>query len=236
RLENENILLIEFDPQCNITEKFIPAQFLNRTNNIYDLIESENDPNIELSSTELKEAIFDFSDNFHFIPSSLKLGRADNWKSDELASLHNLLHNPFFTQNYSIIIIDVVPTIGNMLIIPLLASDYVIMPTQAEEMSIQGLQSSINILEKMKKINTELKLFGILVTMTQSNTNIQADEIKNIKDMSENLVFKTTIPRNISVQEAFKRAMFLDQHDMASPASIAYNSLFEEIVERLNNG
>lgn len=73
--------------------------------------------------------------------------------------------------NYDYILIDCMPSIGMMTFNALCAADSVIIPTQPEFLSAKGLEQLIGTIGKVKRhINPDLKIDGILMTMTDERT------------------------------------------------------------------
>ena len=73
---------------------------------------------------------------------------------------------------YDVIILDCTPSLGMLTINALAAADEIIIPVQAQFLSIKGLEQLIRTISKVKRqINPGLSIAGILVTMADMRTN-----------------------------------------------------------------
>ncbi len=62
------------------------------------------------------------------------------------------------------------PQIGTAMLNVMVASDSLIIPTQAEILSAKGLSELIKHYQVIKNVNKNLKIDGILITMDKENT------------------------------------------------------------------
>ena len=79
-------------------------------------------------------------------------------------------------KGYDSIIIDTCPSLGILTVNAFTASDRVIIPVQAELLSLVGLQQLSETLEAIRTYcNSSLVIDGILVTRYQSRTRLSKD-------------------------------------------------------------
>lgn len=138
-------------------------------------------------------------------------------------------------KHYDIVIIDTMPSAGTMMINAMIASDYVIIPTQAEYLSAHGL---VVLLEHIKLIkssmngNKSLEVLGILITMDSKNTKVSLDMKTMLKDsLGNNIrIFDTVIPRSIKVAEANLYYKTICEYLPFHAVSKAYEKLTNEIL------
>ena len=77
---------------------------------------------------------------------------------------------------YDYILIDCMPSLGVMTINALVAADKVLTPVQAAYLPVVGLQMLIKTISVVKKrLNKQLKVQGILITMVDYRTNYAKD-------------------------------------------------------------
>jgi chromosome partitioning protein len=84
----------------------------------------------------------------------------------------------------------------------LAAANWVLIPVQTEYYALEGMSQLMNSIKMVqKRINPNLKLFGIALTMYQKSTlcNTVVDEVR--KHFTTQ-VFNTVIPRNIDIAAA----------------------------------
>ena len=73
---------------------------------------------------------------------------------------------------YDVVIIDCMPSLGMITINALAASDEVLIPVEASYLPIKGLQQLLKTIGKVRKqINPKLQVGGILFTMVDAHTN-----------------------------------------------------------------
>ena len=105
----------------------------------------------------------------------------------------------------------------------LTASDGVLIPMQCEYYALEGLSSLIDTIEQIKMtVNPNLELFGLLRTMVDQRVNL-SDEVSEqlIKHFGDK-VFRTMVPRNVTLAEApsFGKPVLI--HDRKSRGAVAY--------------
>ena len=138
------IVLIDLDPQANLTQAL---GFLDEPEpSIYDMLRTASmgeEPNI-------KEAILS-SGELDVIPSALDLATAEL----ELVSVYGrekLLKKMLqpLSKQYDYIFIDCPPAIGMLTVNALVASDFVLMPLQAEYLPLKGVHAFMQTFNKIK--------------------------------------------------------------------------------------
>lgn len=139
--------------------------------------------------------------------------------------------------NYDYIIIDTLPSLSILSINALNACDRVLIPVQAQEYAVDGLQELLKSIKKTKRFNNpNIDVLGILITMVDARTNYNKDIADNIKQSFKDTpvpVFNTIIPRAISVEETTSAGCSIHAYDKKGTASQAYLDLVNEV---LNHG
>ena len=135
---------------------------------------------------------------------------------------------------YDYIVIDTPPALGILTINALTASDGVVVPTNADIFSLQGIDELYNTINTVKKYcNHELNLLGIVLNQYNSRTNLS----KRISEMlSENTtklntrIYNSYIRNCNAIREAaaFKESIF--DYAPNSNASIDLSNLIDEII------
>lgn len=138
---------------------------------------------------------------------------------------------------YDYIIIDTPPALGNLLFNALVASDYVIIPSEARPFALQGLDALNQTIQAVQQsVNPDLKILGILLIKFNTRTVLN----RNIKAMAETYaseigttVFKTGIREGISVAEAQMKQVSLIEYAHKSNPSIDYIKFTREVVQKI---
>ena len=186
---------------------------------------------------EVKDAIYKHKTGVYVLPTSLSL---DGYKKSDIDLLPDVVLE--VVDDYDYIIIDSPPTLGNIMINTLCASDSVIIPVQCEFFSLEGLVQFLKTIKLLKKTkNTKLSIKGILPTMYTSQNNLSKQVLSDLARHFGNKMFvdKTNtpivIPRNVRLAEApsFGRPVAL--YDIKSKGAIAYQKLASIILEKSND-
>lgn len=131
------------------------------------------------------------------------------------------------------VLIDCPPALGLLTINSLVSSDLLLVPVQAEYYAMEGLGQLLEVFRRVKQsINPKLSLLGIVVTMYDSRTSLSDQVVDQLRKHFGDLVFSTTIPRNVRLAEAPSYGKPISEHDKWSKGARAYKQLAKEVVER----
>ena len=127
-------------------------------------------------------------------------------------------------------IIDTPPSLGIFAINSLVASDYVLIPVQAEFFALEGLTQLMRVVELVNsRLAKNLKLLGLVMTMFNSRTRSSNEVLEDVrKHYSKNLL-KTVIPRNVTVTDSTMAGLPVVRYRKSAPASRSYTALVKEI-------
>lgn len=135
---------------------------------------------------------------------------------------------------YDYILIDCPPSLGLMTVNALTAADMVLIPIQAEFYALEGLSQLTKTVQAVKKrLNPELELLGILVTMYDGRTNLAVQVSEEVKKYFGKKVFKTMIPRAVKLSEAPSFGEPIVRYAPKSKGAAAYKSLCQEVLKRV---
>jgi len=219
--------LIDADPQANST-----------TGNGFDL------KNIQLSlydcmvnETPVSQVVLETeTPNLYLLPSHLDLVGAEI----ELINQPNreyILRNALEEQrgDYDFIIIDCSPSLGLITVNALTAADSVIIPVQCEYFALEGLGKLLNTIKIVQtRINADLQIEGILMTMYDGRLRLSNQVVEEIKNHFGNLVFNTIIHRNTKLGEAPSFGKPALMYDADSTGAVNYLNLAKEILQKHN--
>ena len=135
---------------------------------------------------------------------------------------------------YDFIIIDCMPSLGVMTINALVAADAVVVPVQAAYLPVVGLQMLIKTISVVKKrLNKQLSILGILITMVDYRTNYAKDVTAMLKEsygMSVG-VMESYIPFSVKVAEASAEGISIYRYAPKCKAAESFNKLTKEVLE-----
>lgn len=166
--------------------------------------------------------------------------------NSELFTLERELNNADFREEilvqlvdqvrplYDFILIDCMPQMGTALLNVFLCSDSVIIPTQTELLSANGLAELLKHIKRIQRNKApQLKIEGILINMDSAHTNTSKEVttyLKSAYGKSVN-IFKTSIPRSIKVAEASIHQQPICEYDPSNLAAVAYENLVKELLK-----
>ena len=224
-------LIIDLDPQGNTTTGLGVNKGEIKAS-IYDVLNGDS---------PIKKAIKKTSfDLLSIIPATINLAGIDyellekghndsEFKKNE--QLRNALSE--VKDNYDYIIIDCPPSLGVLTTNALVASDSVIIPVQCEFFALEGISQLLNtIIMTQTRLNPNLKIEGVLLTLLDSRTNLGLEVVEEVRKFFKDKVFNTIIPRLIRLVEAPSHGEPINEYDPTSRAAEAYTNLAKEVIER----
>lgn len=220
------VLVIDLDPQGNSSTGLGISHELRKTT-IYEVLHCAN-PLESINTTSIP--------NLSIITSNVNLSAAEvelvNAEDREFV-LKQIIET--ISQEYDHIIIDCPPSLGLLTINALSAADQVLIPMQCEFYALEGLSNLLKTIEIVqKRLNTNLRILGILLTMYDKRNKLTEDIEMDVRDCMKHLVFDTVIPRNVRISEAPSHGKPVMLYDHKCSGSIAYMHLAKEILERNN--
>ena len=137
---------------------------------------------------------------------------------------------------FDYIILDCPPSLGLITTNAFAAADSVIIPAQCEFYSLQGIMQILkSITMAQKKLNPNLDIEGVLLTMLDNRTNLGLEVVEEIKSYFKEKVFDTIIPRLVRLSEAPSHGKPIHAYDPRSRGTEAYINLAKEVIERNGN-
>lgn len=135
--------------------------------------------------------------------------------------------------NYDVILLDCCPSLGMLTINALAAADKVLIPVQAQFLSIKGLEQLMRTIAKVQKqINPGLSIAGILVTMADIRTNYTRDIIELLHSAYDGKlrIFDSIIPLSVRAAETSAEGKSIYLHDPVGKVAGAYAALTREVM------
>lgn len=138
---------------------------------------------------------------------------------------------------YDYIIIDTPPALGNLSYMSLVASDYVVIPTEPRPFALKGLGTLNNTIQSIKEsLNPDLKVLGILLIKYHNRTILNRDIKDMIEDTARDMntsVFNATIRDCIAVPEAETMRVPLIDYAKSSKPNIDYKAFTTELLKKV---
>lgn len=219
------VLLIDADPQANSTSG-VGIDPKGVANSIYDCLVGKVD--IAQATVETE------SPNMFLVPSQLDLVGAEIEfvdHPDRELKFRTLLKDVRY--EYDFILIDCSPSLGVITVNALTAADSVIIPVQCEYFALEGLGKLLNTIKIVQsRLNNELAIEGILLTMYDSRLRLSNQVVEEVKKHFQGLVFDTIIHRNTRLGEAPSVGKTIIMYDIESKGSINYLNLAKELLHK----
>lgn len=137
---------------------------------------------------------------------------------------------------YDFIILDCPPSLGFLTINAITSSDFVLIPLQCEYYALEGMTQLLNTLKAVKKrLNPDLKVIGIVLTMYDSRNNLSSQVEEEVRQHFKGTVFNTIIPRNVRLSEAPSHGKPIILYDPKSAGTQSYLKLAGEVISRGGN-
>ncbi len=218
-------LLVDADPQANATSGVGIDPKTVKTS-IYECLVNQVDPKDIIIQSE--------NPNLDIIPAHIDLVGAEI----EMISLPNREHRMHHAledlkKEYDFIIIDCSPSLGLITVNALTASDSVIVPVQCEYFALEGLGKLLNTIKIVQsRLNTNLIIEGILLTMFDSRLRLANQVVEEVKMHFQQMVFNTIIHRNTRLGEAPSHGETIIMHDASCKGSVNYLNLAREVLQK----
>ena len=219
----KKVLLVDMDPQAHLTAgSGISPYKLDIT--IYDVLKGE---------TKAAEAIITVNESLKLLPASINLAAAESDLLSEPGREY-LLREALagIRGEYDFILIDCPPSLGILTVNAFTAADKIIIPLQCEYFAMHGTRQLMQIVEKVQqRLNPDLRLAGVLITMLDRRNNIHSEIVEVIRGKFNHQVFNTAIRRNIALVESPSFGQDIFTYRPGSPGAKDYNNFVKELLK-----
>jgi chromosome partitioning protein len=217
------VLIVDTDPQASATTG--SGVTLGPTNGtVYEV----------LITPSLAEAYTIATDHgYRLLPASLELAGAELSLAGRIG--RELLLRTALTplrRQYDYILIDSPPSLGLFTVNALAAADTVLVPLQAHVFALQAMSQLEQTIELIRQLNPRLAIGGVLLTMIDRRTTVNALIEAEARERYGELVFLSTIPLNVKMVEAPAAGQPITRYAVDSAGALAYQALAKEVRER----
>lgn len=139
----------------------------------------------------------------------------------------------FVKNDYDYILIDCLSALGILVQNALAAATDVLIPTQAQFLSIKGLAQLLHTISQVRKgLNANLKLDGILFTIVEPRIVTSRALIEALRVQYQDYgVLQTVIPKTVRFQNASLNGVSIFQEDKNGKGSQAFEELVQEVMQ-----
>ena len=233
----KHVLLIDMDAQANCTSGLGFEKSPNES--LYPVLLGES-----ILEEKIKETDYDgvslIPSEFDLCAAEVELARMSfdagsgdpdhhlNWLKEALKPIVK-------RRRFDVVLIDCPPSLGKLTLSVLIAANSLLIPLQCEYYSLEGISSITGLMEQLKtsKVNKNLELIGVLMTMFDSRTNLSRMVVNEVREHFGDKVFRTVIPRATRVAESPSHGKPILYYDPYSAGSVAYETAAGELINRL---
>ena len=225
----KKILFIDLDSQSNLTS-----------------IITDTDPSIQEWETTLEDAfvggpefglpVFHVNDYIDIVPSDLDLSNFDKDVA-RVTGREYILADLLETvkANYDYILLDCPPALGLITYNALVASDYMVMVTNADGLSYRGLKMVASLYNEVtgnKRLNPQLEIVAAIVTRFEKN-NLSDLYLQKMKTELGDLLIEPVVRKSTKISQAgsFQRNIY--EYDPTGKATKDYQMVANELLQRI---
>ena len=221
-------LLLDLDPQANMTVHVDKRPDME-TDTLTSLLIDDKPLNDLIQGTSLE--------GLSVVPSDTSLAGVEQVLANRIGRetiLRQALANASAEERFDFVLFDCPPSLGVLSANALVAADYVVIPMQAEYLSLQGMAKLLEVIDLVQKqLNPELQIACVLPCMLDSRTNLSAEVLHEIEEHFGKLLTATKIRNNVKLAEApsFGRTIF--EHAPDSNGAKDYAAFGLEFLEMI---
>ena len=222
----KRVLMIDADPQTNLSISFIPDS--EEVPTLYNVFKGEK---------SIKDVQINIRDGLDLVPGDFDLCGADMEFFGKIGSL-NILSRAIkdVESDYDYVVIDTPPNLGCLTLNSLTAGDYTVVPLSMDSFALKSIRLLSDTLNSLKENGHEIKVAGVLLTKYSGRTNIDKILEKNVQDSADLLgttVFQHRIRQGVAVREAQLLKQDIFSYAPASNVAMDYDGFIHELLERI---
>ena len=136
-------------------------------------------------------------------------------------------------QEYNYVLIDTPPSLGILTLNALVAADSVLVPMQCEYYALEGLNSLLGTINKVKAaLRPALELEGLVLTMFDTRNRLSHEISEEVRKHFPEKVFRSVIPRSVRMSESPSHGLSVLEYEPKSSGADGYRALAAEIIAR----
>ena len=214
------VLVIDLDPQANLSIIF----GIDITNLPVSMSEILLDDNLGFEYAIHKKG------RLHIAPSTIRLALTQRQLQSITAGEFNLRDKlEQIKDDYDYIIIDTPPQLSTLLDSALYVCQEILIPIDVGYYSMLGIQELLTVVERVKKMNKEIEISGVLITFAE-HTILFRDVLENARREFGPKVFNTTIRKNVRLAEAPSAHQTIYEYDPECIGAVDYLNFVREFL------
>jgi len=219
-------LLADLDPQGNSTMSYLDRRSVEKS-----MFEVLTDPAVSFKEILRPSGL----PKLDIAPARISLAKIESKLLGEIDGHFRLREKITpIRRAYDAILVDTPPTLGMITVNALVASTHLLIPIQSSYFALEGTDDLLETVDKIKaRPNPSLRILGVLVTLHDKRTVIGKDVYKQIASVFGDKVFKTTISKNVRLEESPAHRESIFTFAPRSTGASEYYSLSEEVLSRV---
>lgn len=226
--EGKKILFIDLDSQSNLTSIITDT----------DPTTKEWDNTIEdafIGGPEWGLPIQHINEYIDIVPADLDLSNFDR-DTARLTTRECLLADLIETvkENYDFVLIDCAPALGLITYNAMVASDYIVLVSNADGLSYRGLKMVVSLYNEVirnKRLNPNLQIIGTIITRYEKN-KLSELYLKKIKNELKELVIEPVVRKSTKLAQAASFQRNIYDYDPNGKATEDYIKVAQELLRR----
>ena len=228
----KKVLLVDVDPQGDLTKMLgqrKPHDMPLTLANVLDMAGAE-----PCNAQDGHPEILTHKEGFDFIPANRDLTAVEVGLVNAISretKLRQYLDG--VKDSYDYVLLDCRPSLGMLVINALSASDYVLVPVQADYLAAEDMTELVGTVKSIQRqINPRLKIGGVFLTMA-NETRFRKDVVATVKEhFGRKLpVLDSVIPATVRLAEISTADKSIFCHEPNGKAAQAYRALTKEVLE-----
>jgi len=222
-LAGHRTLLVDADPQANSTYVLMGQQFVEP---------SLNDVMVA-STASLPDIVVSCRLGLDLVPCNILLSAADISLASVPGRERILARRLRDVNGYDFVLMDTPPSLGILTVNALVASQEVLVPVAMSTFALIGLRLLENTIDQLHE-NLDLdhlRITGAVGTF-HDRTNVARYAMEVLHEHFGPVLFNTTIPRTVKLEESNNRLKTIYEYDPGGAAAIAFQNLTEEVLQR----
>ena len=229
-MQGKKVLLLDVDPQGDLTKMLglrKPHELPQTLGNVMNDVIGGIPPN---GHTEIRH----HPEGFDFVPGNRSLTAVETGLVNVM-SRETVLRQYVdqIKKDYDYVLLDCRPSLGMLVINALSASDYVLIPVQAEYFAAENMTELVGTVQNIKRqINPKLKIGGVFMTMA-NETNFRKDIVASVKEAyGKRLpIMQAVVPATVRLAEISTADHSIFKHEPKGRAAEAYRTLVKEVMD-----
>lgn len=233
-LEGKRVLVVDLDPQGNITSSLAATPVSEDSIGLADVLSAH-------ASTTIKEVIVKgLWDGVDLVPT---VGETLPLVRDELvvagAGRESRLRTALGTiaEDYDLCFIDCPPSLDQLTINGLTATDIALIVTHSKLWSANGLARLLNSIDKIRTYyNPNLSIGGIIINQHEARTNSGEHWVSELASEVERrrlVIFDPPVPKRVAIADSVEASQPLDEWPIQGASELS--SIYVHYLQAIQN-